>query len=141
LYPPYCSDFLFFTPKTTNIDTSDYYRFFTNALLSSQDISTIFNTTLTIWAPTREAFAGFNNEDFARLLEPTWSRHGTELLLNHISAGAKTRAEWVATAPGTITMLNGATYEMRKSGSNPRIRNGSTEQGRSYFGDLIALDG
>jgi uncharacterized surface protein with fasciclin (FAS1) repeats len=141
LFPPYCSDFLFFSPISTDIDTSDYYRFFRQALLSSQDISTIFNTTLSVWAPTREAFTTFNNEDFNRLLEPIWVRHATEFLLNHISPGAKTRQEWVDMAPGTITMLNGATYEMRKSGSDPRIRNGPTEQGRSYFGDLVALDG
>jgi uncharacterized surface protein with fasciclin (FAS1) repeats len=141
LFPPYCSDFLFFTPKSTDVDTSDYYRFFSQALLTSQDIATMFNTTLTVWAPTREAFSKFNNEDFNRLLEPIWLRHSTEFLLNHISAGAKSREAWVAEAPGTITMLNGATYEMRKSGPNPRIRNGPTEQARSYFGDLVALDG
>jgi len=74
------------------------------------------------------------------LLEPIWVRHATEFLFNHISAGAKTRQELVNEAPSYITMLNGATYELRKSGTRPRIKNGK-EQGRSEFGDLIALDG
>ena len=51
-----------------------------------------------------------------------------------------TRAELAAMAPTHITMLNGATYELRKSGDKPRIKNGN-EEGRSEFGDLIALDG
>lgn len=51
-----------------------------------------------------------------------------------------TRSELAAMAPGQITMLNGATYELRKSGDKPRIKNGN-EEGRSEFGDLIALDG
>ena len=49
--------------------------------------------------------------------------------------------EWAASVLGTITLLNGATYEMRKNGDFPRIRNGPTEQAKAHFGDLIALDG
>jgi uncharacterized surface protein with fasciclin (FAS1) repeats len=90
--------------------------------------------------PTREAFSFFNNEDFQRLLEPIWYRHACEFLFNHITTPAMTRQELAAQAPGVITMLNGAQYQLRKSGEDPRIKNGE-EQGRSEFGDLIALDG
>jgi Fasciclin domain len=51
-----------------------------------------------------------------------------------------TREEIAAKAPSHITMLNGATYQLRRSGDRPRIKNGD-EEGRSDFGDLIALDG
>lgn len=101
----------------------------------------MFNTSLTMFCPSREAFEVFNNEDFNRLLEPKWERHATEFLLNHITAGARTREELVAEAPGFITMLNGATYELRRSGDRPRIKNTKFEQGRSEYGDIIALDG
>lgn len=141
LFPPFASDFLQFMPLSTSHDTSDYFRFFRQTLLSSEDIAVMFDTNLTVWAPTREAFAEFNNQDFNRLLEPIWVRHATEFLLNHITSPARTRQEWVEMAPGTITMLNGATYELKKTWGKPRIRNGPTEQGRSYFGDVVALDG
>lgn len=94
-----------------------------------------------MFCPSREAFGLFNNEDFNRLLEPKWQRHATEFLLNHITAGAKTREELVAEAPGFITMLNGATYELRRSGDRPRIKNTKFEQARSEYGDIAALDG
>lgn len=57
-----------------------------------------------------------------------------------MTSPAMTREELVAMAPAHITMLNGATYQLRKSGENVRIKNGN-EEGRSQFGDLIALDG
>jgi uncharacterized surface protein with fasciclin (FAS1) repeats len=118
---------------------------FKNAGLTSEDIATHLNSTLTVLAPTREAFAQFNNEDYQRFLEPVWQRHATEFLLNHISTPAMTREELVAQAAlsGTITMLNGKTYELTTSsyGSTPRVRNGDTETGSVYFGDLIALNG
>lgn len=140
LAPPFASDFAMFTPIATNIDTSDCNRFFTQCILNSQDIAAIFNTTLSVFCPTREAFSFFNNEDFNRLLEPIWYRHSCEFLLNHITQPAMTRAEFAAMAPSHVTMLNGATYQLRKSGDRPRIKNGD-EEGRSEFGDLIALDG
>ena len=140
LFPPYITDFAFFTPKSTNVDTSDCYRFFTQCKLSSENIADMFNTTLTAFCPTRDAFAYFNNEDFNRLLSPDWYRHACEFLMNHITAGDFTREELVAQAPRKITMLNGAVYMLRKSGDRPRIQNGMQE-GRSNFGDLIALDG
>jgi hypothetical protein len=140
LTPPFASDFAFLMPISTTWDTTDCYRFFRQALLTSEDISNMFNTTITLWCPTTEAFAFFNNEDFNRLLEPIWVRHATEFLMNHMSSPALTRRELVAMAPGYITMLNGATYELRKSGTRPRIKNGR-EQGRSEFGDLISVDG
>lgn len=140
LFPPYITDFAFFTPISTDHDTSDCYRFFTQCQLASEDIAEIFNTTLTVFCPTREAFANFNNLDFNRLLSPDWYRHACEFLLNHITAGDFTRNELVHQAPRRITMLNGQTYNLRKTGDKPRIQNGS-EEGRSEFGDLIALDG
>jgi uncharacterized surface protein with fasciclin (FAS1) repeats len=140
LFPPFITDFAFFTPISTNIDTSDCYRFFRQCLLNSEDIAALFNTTLTVLCPTREAFAFFNNEDFNRLLEPIWYRHACEFLMNHMTSPSMTRAEMAALAPSHITMLNGATYQLRKSGDRPRIKNGD-EEGRSNFGDLIALDG
>jgi uncharacterized surface protein with fasciclin (FAS1) repeats len=100
----------------------------------------MFDTTLTVFCPTRDAFAFFNNEDFNRLLEPEWIRHAKEFLFNHISAGAHSRQDLVNMSPSTITMLNGETYELRKSGTRPRIKNGAV-QSRSEFGDMIALDG
>lgn len=100
----------------------------------------MFNSSLTTFCPTRDAFAFFNNEDFNRLLEPIWYRHACEFLFNHITVPAMTRAELVAMSPTEITMLNGATYELRKSGDRPRLKNGN-EEARSEFGDLIALDG
>ena len=141
LTPPMASDFAYFMPISTSHDTTDCFRFFRQTLLSSMDISVMFNSSITLWCPTTEAFAFFNNEDFNRLLEPIWVRHATEFLLNHMSAPAMTRAEAVAQAPSFITMLNGATYELRKSGPRPRIKNGPQEQGRSEFGDLISIDG
>lgn len=140
LFPPYITDFAFFTPISTDIDTSDCYRFFTQCQLSSEVISEIYNTTLTVFCPTRQAFADFNNEDFNRLLSPDWYRHACEFLFNHITAGDFTRNELVHQAPRQITMLNGQTYNLRKTGDRPRIQNG-LEEGRSEFGDLIALDG
>jgi uncharacterized surface protein with fasciclin (FAS1) repeats len=101
----------------------------------------MFNSTLTMFCPTREAFTKFNNEDFNRLLEPVWVRHATEFLLNHLTMPAQTRAELVAKAPDMITMLNGAQYELKRSGDLPRIKNSKDEQARSEFGDIIALDG
>ena len=140
LFPPKISDFTEFMPWSTNIDTTDCFRFFRQTLLSSQDIADMVGSNITMWCPTREAFSLFNNEDFQRLLEPIWVRHSEEFLLNHISAPALTRNELVAMAPGNITMLNGKTYELRKSGPRPRIKNGN-EQGRSEFGDIVAIDG
>mmetsp|Transcript_34263 Transcript_34263/g.82522 ORF Transcript_34263/g.82522 Transcript_34263/m.82522 type:complete len:713 (-) Transcript_34263:171-2309(-) len=140
LFPPYITDFAFFTPLSTDVDTSDCFRFFRQCLLNSDDIAAMYNTTLTMMCPTREAFGLFNNEDFNRLLEPIWYRHACEFLFNHIATPAMTRAELVAKAPTDITMLNGATYDLRKSGDLPRLKNG-LEEGKSEFGDLIALDG
>lgn len=140
LFPPYITDFAFLTPLSTNVDTSDCYRFFRQCLLNSEDIAEMFNSTLTMLCPTRDAFALFNNEDFNRLLEPIWYRHACEFLFNHATTPAMTRAELVQQAPSEITMLNGATYDLRRSGDLPRIKNG-LEEGRSQFGDLIALDG
>ena len=140
LAPPFCSDFCFFTDISTTWKTSDYHRFFIASGLSSEDIAIMFNNTLTVFAPTREAFTYFNNEDFNRLIEPIWVRHATEFLLNHISTPARTLAELAAAAPTKITMLNGAVYDLRKSGPDPRLKNGD-EQAKAVFGDLIALDG
>jgi uncharacterized surface protein with fasciclin (FAS1) repeats len=141
VYPPFISDFTQFTAWSTSYDTSDCYRFFRLALLSSEEISQMFNTSLTMFCPTRQAFAEFNNEDFARLLEPQWKRHGTEFLLNHISSPALKREDLLALAPSTITMLNGEEYELKRSGDAVRIKNTENEQARTEFGDLIALDG
>ena len=141
LFPPFASDFTFFTAISTEHDTSDMYKMFVQTLLTSEDIATMFNTTLTVFVPSRDAFAKFNNEDFQRLVEPIWVRHSTEFLLNHIHGKALSREELVAMAPSRITMLNGQSYELRKSGTSPRLKNTETEQGKVYFGDLIALDG
>jgi hypothetical protein len=141
VYPPFVSDFVEFTAFSTSWDTSDFFRFFRGSLLSSEDISKMFNSSLTVFCPTREAFSLFNNEDFQRLLEPVWVRHATEFLLNHITIPALTREELVNRAPSMITMLNGASYELKRSGERPRIKNSKNEQARSDFGDLIALDG
>jgi uncharacterized surface protein with fasciclin (FAS1) repeats len=140
LKPPFISDFVEFTAFSTTWQTGDCFRFFRQVLLSSEDIALFFNTTLTHFCPTEDAFGFFNNEDFNRLLEPIWVRHAQEFLFNHLSAGARTRKELVDAAPSYITMLNGQTYELRKSGTRPRIKNGN-EQARSEFGDLIAMDG
>ena len=101
----------------------------------------MFNSSLTFFCPSREAFTLFNNEDFQRLLEPIWVRHATEFLMNMFTTPAMTRAELVSKAPTMITMLNGRQYELKRSGDRPRIKNTEAEQGRSDFGDLIALDG
>lgn len=140
LFPPYITDFAFFSPISTDVDTSDCYRFFTQCQLSSDVISEMFNSTLTAFCPTRLAFAAFNNEDFNRLLSPDWYRHACEFLFNHIILNDYTRNELVHQAPRRITMLNGQTYNLRKTGDRPRIQNGN-EEARSEFGDLIALDG
>lgn len=140
LFPPYITDFAFFTPISTDVDTSDCFRVFAQCQLHSEDIAEMFNTSLTVFCPTREAFANFNNEDFNRLLSPDWYRHACEFLLNHMTAGDFTRNELVHQAPRQITMLNGQTYNLRKTEDRPRIQNGD-EEGRSNFGDLIALDG
>lgn len=134
------TDFAFFTSISTDHDTSNCFRLFRQCILSSEDIAAMYNSSLTTFCPTREAFSFFNNEDFQRLLEPIWYRHSCEFLFNHITIPALTREELAAQAPGQITMLNGATYQLRKSGEVPRLKNGN-EEGRSQFGDLIALDG
>lgn len=100
----------------------------------------MFDSKLTAFCPTREAFTYFNNEDFNRLLSPDWYRHACEFLFNHMTVGDYTRDDLVRMAPTRLTMLNGATYNLRKSGDRPRLQNGN-EEGRSNFGDLIALDG
>ncbi len=141
VYPPFISDFTEFTAVSTTWDTGDCFRFFRQTLLSSEEISIEANSSLTMFCPTREAFAAFNNEDFNRLLEPVWVRHATEFLLNHITTPALTREDLVNRAPTMITMLNGAEYELKRSGDLPRIKNSKNEQARSQFGDLIALDG
>jgi len=140
LFPPFISDFTEFTALSTEYDTSDCFRFFRQTLYWSEDISRTFDSSLTMFCPTREAFALFNNEDFNRLLEPIWVRHATEFLLNHITMPALTREELINRAPSMITMLNGQEYELKRSGDRPRIKN-RFEQARSDFGDLIALDG
>lgn len=61
--------------------------------------------------------------------------------MNMITEGYHTRAELVAKAPTTIEMLNGAVYDLRRTGDAVRIKNGVNEQARSWFGDLIATDG
>lgn len=141
VFPPFISDFTEFTHVSTSWDTSDCHRFFRQALISTEEISQMFNTSLTMFCPTREAFARFNNEDFQRLLEPIWDRHATEFLLNHITSPALTREELIARAPSMIKMLNGHEYELKRSGDAVRIKNTQTEQARTEFGDIIALDG
>merc|ERR1711865_1176802 len=124
LFPPYITDFAFFA----------------QCRLGSEDIAEMYNSNITAFCPTREAFSSFNYEDFNRLLSPDWYRHACEFLFNHMTLGYKTRAELVAESPRHITMLNGAVYNLRNSGDRPRIQNGN-EEGRSNFGDMIALDG
>lgn len=143
LFPPTISYFVEFTSLSTNssFDTSDCQRFFRQTLLFSDEIANIFDSTVTMFCPSQIAFAKFNNEDFQRLLEPIWKRHATEFLLNHFTIPAMTREELVNKAPTMITMLNGAQYELKRSGDIPRIKNTKDEQARSEFGDLIALDG
>lgn len=140
LFPPYITDFAFLTPISTDVDTSDCFRLWKQCNLGSEVIAEVYGSNLTHFCPTREAFSFFNYEDYNRLLSPDWERHACEFLFNHIELGGKTRAELVAEVPRHITMLNGATYNLRKSGDRPRIQNGN-EEGRSNFGDLIALDG
>eukprot|EP00934_Nitzschia_sp_Nitz4_P007459 Nitzschia sp. Nitz4//scaffold230_size58257//28259//30405//NITZ4_006482-RA/size58257-augustus-gene-0.4-mRNA-1//1//CDS//3329543253//7449//frame0 len=141
IYPPFISDFTDLMYVSTTWDTSDCNRFWAQTLLTSEEVSKMFNSTLTMFCPTREAFAEFNNEAFQRLLEPKWYRHSAEFLFNMISTPALTRAELLERAPSTITMLNGLTYDLRKTGDLPRIKNGVSEQAKSHFGDIIALDG
>lgn len=141
LFPPTVTDFAFFTPLSTNVDTSDCYRFFRQCKLTSEDILKMVNRTkLTLFCPTREAFAFFNNEDFNRLLSPDWYRHACEFLMNHMTLGDHTRADLIAQAPKKIIMVNKEVYNLRKTGDRPRLQNG-LEEGRSNFGDLIAKDG
>ena len=87
LFPPYITDFAFFTPTSTNVDTSDCYRFFAQCRLGSEDIAEMYNSNITAFCPTREAFSSFNYEDFNRLLSPDWYRHACEFLFNHMTLG------------------------------------------------------
>jgi len=142
LYPPFASDFADFTHVSTSWDTEVFYSLFREALLSSQEIAQQFNTTLTLFIPTAGAFENFSRLTQQRFLEPIWKRHSLEFLLNHIGKGAQTRTELLAQAPdGTIDMLNGQTYSLRRSGARPRIRVSNNNQARVEFGDIIALDG
>ena len=145
LFPPYISDLTQITHLSTTWDTSDCFRFFLRSSLSSEIVALMFNTTLTFFCPTREAFASFNNEDFNRLLDPIWIRHAAEFVLNHMHAGAKTQeelAEWADSGQDTITMLNGATYEFSASFGVPRIKNVvKNETAHVEFGNLVGLDG
>lgn len=141
LKPPSIRDFTEFTWKSTDQDTTDCMKVFINSLVDSRRLSEEMGTKLTMFCPSGAAFKHFNNEDYQRLLEPEWRRHCTEFLMNMITEGMHTRAEFVAKAPSTITFLNGATYDLRRTGDAVRIKNGAEEQARSYFGDLIATDG
>jgi len=141
LKPPSIRHFTDLTWKSTDQDTSDCMKFFTNTNTYSMQLSMERGEKLTMFCPTREAFSAFNNLDFGRLLEPMWIRHAKEFLLNMISIGKHSRAELVARAPSTITFLNNKTYDLRRTGDAPRIKNGINEQARSWFGDLIATDG
>jgi len=141
LLPPSIRDFTDFTWKSTDQDTSDCMKVFTNSLVESRALAEQYGTKLTMFCPSGAAFKQFNNEDYQRLLEPIWRRHCTEFLLNMITEGYHTRAELVTKAPSTITFLNGATYDLRRTGELVRIKNGPGEQARSRFGDIIATDG
>lgn len=141
LTPPGASDIAQFTAISTSFNTEECWEFFNEALLTSQDIAEQYGTSITLWCPTEQAFDFFNPEDFNRLLQPNWVRHATEFLLSHMSAPGLTRAEWLAMAPGTITMLSGEVHELRRSGTIPRIRSQSTNDARAQFGDLRSVDG
>mmetsp|Transcript_45248 Transcript_45248/g.109518 ORF Transcript_45248/g.109518 Transcript_45248/m.109518 type:complete len:696 (-) Transcript_45248:3399-5486(-) len=141
LKPPSIRDFTDFTWKSTDQDTSDCMKVFINSLVDSRRLGEEMGVKLTMFCPSGAAFKQFNNEDYQRLLEPEWRRHCTEFLMNMITEGYHTRAELVSKAPSTITFLNGATYDLRRTGDAVRIKNGPGEQARSYFGDLIATDG
>lgn len=141
LLPPSIRDFTDFTWKSTDQDTSDCLKIFTNTLVFSRQLAEEMGTKLTMFCPSRQAFATFNQDDFGRMLSDTWRRHATEFLMNMITEGYHTRAELVAKAPTTIEMLNGAVYDLRRTGDAVRIKNGVNEQARSWFGDLIATDG
>jgi len=141
VYPPFITDFTEFTAFSTSFDTSDCFRFFKQTMLSSAEISKEFNSSLTMFCPTRQAFGVFNNEDFQRLLEPIWVRHATEFVLNHFTMPALNRTQLLARAPTKIKMLNGHEYELKRSGDRVRIKNTDTEQARTEFGDIVALDG
>eukprot|EP00980_Cylindrotheca_fusiformis_P012195 scaffold2962_cov126-Cylindrotheca_fusiformis.AAC.11 len=141
LLPPSIRDFTDFTWKSTDQNTADCFKIFTNSLVFSRALSEQMGTKLTMFCPSREAFSQFNKEDFKRLTEPMWRRHCTEFLMNMITEGYHTRAQLVSKAPSTIEMLNGAVYDLRRTGDAVRIKNGPQEQARSYFGDLIATDG
>jgi len=141
LKPPSIRDFTDFSWVSTSHDTSDCMKLFTNTLVYSRVLAEEMGTKLTMFCPSGEAFKSFNNQDFQRLLEPEWRRHCVEFLMNMITEGYHSRAELVSRAPSTITMLNGATYDLRRTADAVRIKNGPGEQARSYFGDLIATDG
>lgn len=141
LKPPSIRDFTDFTWVSTDQDTSDCFKIFTNSLVDSRKLSEELGHKLTMFCPSRTAFSKFNQEDFGRLVEPEWRRHCTEFLMNMILAGYHTRAELIAKAPGTIEFMNGAVYDLRRTGDAVRIKNGANEQARSYFGDLLATDG
>jgi hypothetical protein len=141
LLPPSIRDFTDFTWKSTDQDTSDCLKIFTNTLVFSRKLSEELGSKLTMFCPSRTAFDGFNQEDFGRMISDTWRRHATEFLMNMFTIGYHSRAELLSRAPGTIEMLNGAVYDLRRTGDAVRIKNGPNEQARSYFGDLIATDG
>ena len=141
LEPPSIRHFTDFTWVSTTHDTSDCIKLFVNTLNFSRRISDRLGTKLTMFCPSRTAFDSFNREDWGRLLEPMWIRHAEEFLFNMITEGAHTRAELIAKAPSTIKMLNGAVYDLRRTGDAVRIKNGPNDQSRSWFGDLIATDG
>jgi uncharacterized surface protein with fasciclin (FAS1) repeats len=127
-----------YTSEVTSYEITDFYLYFVQALLTSEDIAAMFNDTLTVFAPTREAFSFFNNEDKARLLEPIWIRHATDFLFNHISVPARTRDELHESGgpESKIQMLNGEIYQLRRRQGSPRIGTALIP-----FGDMIGLDG
>jgi uncharacterized surface protein with fasciclin (FAS1) repeats len=144
LFPPYISDAVEFTALSfaaSDYDTSDCFRFFKETLLSSAEISKLFNTSLTMFCPNRNAFERFNKATYNRLLEPIWIKHATEFLLNQITTPALSMEDLLNKVPSNITMLNGMTYELRQSGPRVRLKNTAQEQSRMMFADFIALDG
>ena len=142
LLPPIASDFLLIMQSSDSYGTSWFSQLLRKAgFRDTQDIALPFYSNLTVWAPTDEAFMAMNQEDLTRLESPIFYRHAAEFVLNHISAPALSRQEWASRAPGNITMLNGVTYELKTTFEEPRIYGSASNQGRSYFGDVIALDG
>lgn len=80
----------------------------------------LHHDTLTIFAPTDEAFAALGAEKLDQLLEPANKEKLKQLLLSHVVEG-KVSADSIKSEPTTLTSLGGTKLTAKKDGDAVHI--------------------